>query len=133
VSLLLLLLLLLLEMSTAELVVVLDVVDARRQRPVPRLGQRQRQEPARDRQRAEDEQRQTAPPVPRVGLAQVVDVRVEDAAEPTGERAHPGTGIPAALHDTIRDANFTCAQKPTCASLIYRTEPTTEKWKTEKN
>jgi len=35
-------------------------------------------------------------------------------------------------HDTIRDAILTCAQKPTWVSLIYRTEPTTKKWKTEK-
>jgi len=28
-------------------------------------------------------------------------------------------------HDTIRDAILTCARKPTWASLIYRTEPTT--------
>ena len=38
------------------------------------------------------------------------------------------------LHTTcdsdIRDASLTCAQKPTGVSLIYRTEPTTTKWKT---
>jgi len=34
--------------------------------------------------------------------------------------------------DTIRDAILTCAQKLTRVSLIYRTEPTTKKWKTEK-
>jgi len=33
---------------------------------------------------------------------------------------------------TIRDAILTCAQKPTRVSLIYHTEPTTEKWNTEK-
>ena len=33
---------------------------------------------------------------------------------------------------TIRDAILTCAQKLTRISLIYRTEPTTKKWKTEK-
>ena len=33
--------------------------------------------------------------------------------------------------DTIRDAVLTCAQKLTLVSLIYRTEPTTKKWKTE--
>jgi len=33
---------------------------------------------------------------------------------------------------TTRDAISTCAQKPTRVSLIYRTEPTTNKWKTEK-
>ena len=36
------------------------------------------------------------------------------------------------LYDTIRDAILTCAQKPTWVSLIYRTEPTTKKCKTEK-
>ena len=35
-------------------------------------------------------------------------------------------------YDTIRDAILTCARKPTRVSLIYRTEPTTKKWKTEK-
>ena len=36
-------------------------------------------------------------------------------------------------YDTIRDAIFTCARKPTWVSLIYRTEPTTKKCKkTEK-
>ena len=33
--------------------------------------------------------------------------------------------------DTIQDAILTCAWKPTWVSLIYRTEPTTKKWKTE--
>ena len=41
-----------------------------------------------------------------------------------------------ALRDKIRydarDAISTCAQKLTRISLIYRTEPTTKKWKTEK-
>jgi len=36
------------------------------------------------------------------------------------------------LYDTIRDAILTCARKPTRVSLIYRTEPTTKKCKTEK-
>ena len=36
------------------------------------------------------------------------------------------------LSFTIRDAILTCARKPTCVSLIYHTEPTTKKWKTEK-
>jgi len=40
--------------------------------------------------------------------------------------------LPLVRHDTIRDAILTCAQKPTRVSLIYCTEPTTEKWKTEK-
>jgi len=31
-----------------------------------------------------------------------------------------------------RDVMLTCAQKPTWVSLIYGTEPTTKKWKTEK-
>ena len=35
-------------------------------------------------------------------------------------------------NDTIRYAILTCAQKLTWVSLIYRTEPTTKKWKTEK-
>ena len=37
-------------------------------------------------------------------------------------------------HNTIRDAILTCARKPTWVSLglIYRTEPTTKKCKTEK-
>ena len=34
--------------------------------------------------------------------------------------------------DTIRDASLTCARKPTRVSLIYRTETTTKKCKTEK-
>jgi len=36
------------------------------------------------------------------------------------------------LNHTMRDAILTCAQKLTRVSLIYRTEPTTEKWKIEK-
>jgi len=36
-------------------------------------------------------------------------------------------------YDTIQDAILTCARKPTLVSLIYRTEPTTKKCKTEKN
>ena len=36
------------------------------------------------------------------------------------------------LYDTIRDAILTCARKPTWVSLIYRTETTTKKCKTEK-
>jgi len=35
-------------------------------------------------------------------------------------------------YDTIRDAILTCARKPTRVSLIYRTETTTKKCKTEK-
>ena len=35
-------------------------------------------------------------------------------------------------YDTTRDAILTCAQKLTCVSLIYHTETTTKKWKTEK-
>jgi len=35
-------------------------------------------------------------------------------------------------YDTIRDAILTCARKPTRVGLIYRTEPTTKKCKTEK-
>jgi len=36
------------------------------------------------------------------------------------------------IRHTIRDAILTCARKPTRVSLIYRTEPTTKKCKTEK-
>ena len=36
------------------------------------------------------------------------------------------------LERLSRDVIFTCAQKPTLVSLLYRTEPTTEKCKTEK-
>ena len=39
----------------------------------------------------------------------------------------------ALRYDTIRDAILTFARKPTWVSLIYRTESTTEKCKTEKN
>jgi len=35
-------------------------------------------------------------------------------------------------YDTLRDAILTCAQKLTRVSLIYRTEPTTKRWKTVK-
>jgi len=35
-------------------------------------------------------------------------------------------------YDTIRDVILTCARKPTWVSLIYRTESTTKKCKTEK-
>jgi len=35
-------------------------------------------------------------------------------------------------YDTIRDVILTCNQKLTWVSLIYRTDPTTKKWKTEK-
>jgi len=34
-------------------------------------------------------------------------------------------------YDTIRDAISTCARKPIRVSLVYRTEPTTKKCKTE--
>jgi len=36
------------------------------------------------------------------------------------------------VNKKLRDAILTCAQKLTWVGLIYRTEPTTEKWKTEK-
>jgi len=36
------------------------------------------------------------------------------------------------IRDAIRDVILTRAQKLTWVSLIYRTEPTTKKWKTEK-
>jgi len=35
-------------------------------------------------------------------------------------------------YDTIRDAILACARKPTRVTLIYRTETTANKWKTEK-
>jgi len=35
-------------------------------------------------------------------------------------------------YDTIRDVILTCARKPTRVSLIYPTETTTKKCKTEK-
>jgi len=39
---------------------------------------------------------------------------------------------PTIRYDIIRDAIFTCNQKLTWVSLIYSTEPTTEKWKNRK-
>jgi len=36
-------------------------------------------------------------------------------------------------YDTIRDAILTRNQKLTRVGLIYRTEPTTKKWKNRKN
>jgi len=36
------------------------------------------------------------------------------------------------IRDTIRDASLTCSQMQTWVCLIYRTEPTTKKWKNEK-
>ena len=38
----------------------------------------------------------------------------------------------ASLSDTIRDAILRCNQKLTRVSLIYRTEPTSKKWKNRK-
>ena len=38
----------------------------------------------------------------------------------------------SSFYYTMRDAILTCTQKPTWVSLIYRTETTTKKWKTEK-
>ena len=35
-------------------------------------------------------------------------------------------------YDTTRDVLLTCAGKPTCVSLIYRTEPTIKKCKNRK-
>jgi len=46
---------------------------------------------------------------------------------------HSSQSIPSLTpDDTIRDAVLTYAQKLTRVSLIYRTEPTTKKWTTEK-
>jgi len=42
------------------------------------------------------------------------------------------SGADTIRYDTIRGAILTFARKPTRVSLIYRTEPTTEKCKTEK-
>jgi len=54
-----------------------------------------------------------------------------------GDRSHSPPWIRHWLwfksrYDTIRDAILTCAGKPTWIGLIYRTETTTEKCKTEK-
>jgi len=47
--------------------------------------------------------------------------------------SHPDSKIASRIDSTIRDTILlTRAQKPTRVSLIYRTEPTTKKWKTEK-
>ena len=45
---------------------------------------------------------------------------------------HSDLGSFLSANDTIRDAILTCARKPTCVSLIYRTEPTTKKCKNRK-
>ena len=42
------------------------------------------------------------------------------------------TASAGTLYDTIRDAILTCARKPTWVRLIYRSEKTTKKCKTEK-
>jgi len=90
------------QMTSTELVVVFEVVDRLGQWPMSRLGQRQRQEAAHDGQDAEDNERQLPSDVSAgVRLGQIVDVRVEDAAEPAGERAHPRSRVPA---DTQTDA-----------------------------
>jgi len=56
-----------------------------------------------------------------------------------GDKCQPSSTEDQAHHtdthtryDTIRDAILTCAQKPTRVSLIYRTGPTTKKWKNRK-
>jgi len=48
--------------------------------------------------------------------------------------ADSNTSVPTSTirYDTIRDAILTCARKPTRVRLIYRTETTTKKCKTEK-
>jgi len=35
-------------------------------------------------------------------------------------------------YDTIRDVILTCVRKPTRVGLVYRAEPTTEQWRTER-
>jgi len=82
-------------MTSAELVVMFDVVDGLGQRPVSGLWQRQSQKAADDRQYTEDDERQlTSQSSTDVRLRQVVDERVEDAAETTGERTQPCSRIP---------------------------------------
>jgi len=46
-------------------------------------------------------------------------------------RGHMGPEALTSL-DTIQYAILTCARKPTCVSLIYRTETTTKNCKTER-
>ena len=55
---------------------------------------------------------------------------LHQSAEPPRKYQH--SQLHTIRYDTIRDAFLTCAQKPTRVSLIYRTESTTKKWKTEK-
>ena len=50
----------------------------------------------------------------------------------TGEGGNKICGDGWRRYDTIRDAILTCARKLTRVSLIYRTEPTNKKCKTEK-
>jgi len=74
----------------------------------------------------------------------IIQPSVSSTTQPTPRRSHARsplllsafalvlTACLWSCYDTIRDAILTCAPKPTRVSLIYRTEPTTEKWKTEK-
>ena len=64
--------------------------------------------------------------------------RSTNVQQPTAAMRHfakspwPLRHLQAMRYNTIRDAILTCARKPTRVSLIYRTETTTKKWKTEK-
>ena len=73
-------------MTSAELGIVLDVVNGLGEWSVSGLGQWQSQEATNDRQHAEDDERKlTSDESSGVRLGQVVDVRVQDAAETTRE------------------------------------------------
>ena len=75
--------------------------------------------------------------VARAGRARL-HVRVAVRADDERVRVAVVEAVVAALacddtrYDTIRDAILTCARKPTRVSLIYRTQPTTEKCKNRK-
>ena len=55
-----------------------------------------------------------------------------DVMASAGPYANYCTSLHTIRYDTIRDAILTCARKPTEVSLIYRTEPTTKKFKNRK-
>ena len=76
------------------------------------LGQRKSQEAADDRQYAEDDERQLAPYASTgFRLGQIVDVRVQDAAEPTGERTEPGSRVPTGTSTVHFAITFTALQR----------------------
>jgi len=61
------------------------------------------------------------------------DGRTENIQPPAESLGWKREGTTTATrYDTIRDAILTCARKPTRVSLIYRTEPTSKKWKQKK-